>query len=201
MSILKKTMSITRFKVSDIPSDDNINGIANILMSGFEKCKIQEIDPYEEMTYGWTNTLNNFFPRFDDASFIIGNYVSISLRIDKKSVPASVVKKEVAIQSKKECEKLGVEKLSKAQVAHIKEKIFELLLSNTPAVPKIFDIIWDVENKDLYLFCANNGVIEILEDIMLESFGLHVKMRFPFTMAVESVDENTVSKLKQTSFV
>lgn len=200
MSILKKSMTIARFKVSDIPTDDYITGVAEILKSGFEKCKIEEIDPYDEMTYGWTNTLDNFFPNFENRSFIVGNYVSVSLRIDKKTVPASVLKKEMAIKSKEECEKLGVNKLSKAQTADIKERLYELLLSNTPAVPKTFDVIWDVENKDLYLFGANNTLIEILEDIMLESFGLRVKMVFPFTLGSCHVDEDVLSEIKPTIF-
>lgn len=200
MSILKNSVSVTRFDVLEVPSSDDGSGLIEILRKGFHENKFKDIEPNEEIAFGWTNTLDNFYPDFETGLFIVGNYVHVSLRVDKKTVPSSVLKKEVFIACREECLKLGTERLSKGHVAEIKERKMEALLLGAYAVPSCFDVIWDVENKNLMLLHTNSIAIEILENLMFESFGVKMRMIFPFTLAMKNFNESVLAQIKPTTF-
>lgn len=200
MSIMKASASITRFTVSGIPEVDGKDPI-EAMMDSLNRCKIVEMEMGEDIVWGWTKLVDPYFPKFEDVSFFTGDYVTIGLRIDKKSVPSAVIKKEVYIAERKKREELQVPKLARAVRVMIKEAVIKNLLAKAPAVPTTIDIVWNVQEQTMMLFSTNKLARDVLEDIMQESFGLTIEMVFPFTMSLNSIEEGIVSRIQPTSFV
>ena len=199
MSIFKPTMAVTRYKVSGIPETDGKDPI-RAMMDIFTKDQIVDIPDGEDVSWGWTKLTDPYCPRFDDITFITGNYVTVGLRVDKKSVPAAALKKEVYLVEKKEMEEKQIPKLARTAKVMIKEAVLKNMLAKAPVVPAIFDVVWNVSDMEIYLFSTNKLARNVLEDIIRESFDLSIEMIFPFTMAEESVDESELVNLTQTVF-
>lgn len=199
MSIFKPTMAITRYKVSGIPETDGKDPI-KAMMDIFTKDQIVDISDGEDVSWGWTKLTDPYCPKFDDITFITGSYVTVGLRVDKKSVPAAALKKEVYIAEKKEMEEKQIPKLARTTKVMIKEAVLKNMLAKAPVVPATFDVVWNVSDMEIYLFSTNKLARNVLEDIIHESFDLSIEMVFPFTMAEESVNESELVNLAQTVF-
>ena len=94
MSILSSSVSITQFKVEGKLRSPILETVAN----GLKKFAISEIDEdISDKAIGWTSFHKPYQPDFDGSSFVYGNYLVFSLRIDKKNIPAKVLKKYIMI--------------------------------------------------------------------------------------------------------
>jgi len=201
MSLFKPSMAVTRYTVSGIPMADETDMMSAIL-NALEVGRIQEVQDGEDVAWGWTSLLVPFEPKFNDMSFMTGDYITIGMRIDTKKVPAATLKHEVYLAEKAYKEAHQIPKLARAQKVMIKESVFKNLLAKAPVVPKNFDIIWNVSEQKIYLLSTNKMARMMLEDMIDQSFGLTIRMLFPFTMALESgIDEDTVASAEITSFI
>lgn len=199
MSIFKKTKSITRYDVSGLPEKDG-EDIIKVINDGLNAFSFLEIGMGEEMSWGWSGLFNQFESSFDSSSFMFGNFVGATLRIDRKIIPGKVFKKALYFAEKKAMEDNQVPKLSRASKVMIKEAVKAELLKTTPATPTSYDVLWDVGAMKLSLFSTQKLAREVIEDIMRESFNLELSMIFPFTMAEKTQDESEIEKLSETNF-
>ena len=125
----------------------------DIVLDGLKKNTIAEIDQEAlEMTAGWTSTNRPFFPDFDGSSFVVGSYFIFSLRIDTKRVPSKVIQKYVALEITKKLSESGREYLSREEKRMIKDNVTNMLHRRVPAVPDIYDLIWDNEGRQVLFF-------------------------------------------------
>jgi len=199
MSIFKPTMAVTRYKVSGIPETDGKDPI-QAMMDIFTKDQIVDIPDGEDVAWGWTKLTDPYCPKFDDVTFLTGSYVTVGLRVDKKSVPAAALKKEVYLAEKKEMEEKQIPRLARTTKVMIKEAVLKNMLAKAPVVPATFDVVWNVSDMEIYLFSTNKFARDVLEDIIRESFDLSIEMVFPFTMGEDSVNESELVNLTQTVF-
>lgn len=201
MSIFKNSTSITRYDVSGLPEVDG-KDIIQAVLDNLNANKIFEIEVGEDMSWGWTNILVPFIPKFDDISFMTGDYITIGMRIDRKKIPSATLKKEIFLAEEKEKEEKQLPKLSRATKVMIKEAVIKNLLAKAPSVPASYDIVWNVSEQKLFLMTTNSLARNVLEDLIKESFDLDIRMIFPFTMALNSdVKEDDIARIQPTSFV
>lgn len=194
MSILKNTKSVTRFKISDIEmSNEEILEKLNIY-------KIKEIKPEEEFVFGWSSLLDPYDPNFDDMSFMTGNYLTVSMRIDKKSIPAKLVKKEIDKLQKKVLEERCIRKLSRSTKMQIKESVRSNLLTKIQAVPNEYDVVLDFSKNIIYLLSTSKFAREVFEELIKETFNVQIEMTFPFTMGMKSFEQNKLAELNCVNF-
>ncbi|MDX9819789.1 MAG: recombination-associated protein RdgC, partial [Desulfococcus multivorans] len=120
MGILSSTVSITRYRVDgkiEAPVLENIT-------RGLAGNAITEIDDEaSEKSVGWTALENPFRPDFSGSSFVIGAYLVFSLRIDKKTIPAKIVKKHYQIALARRMTDTGRDHLTKSEKQEIKEGV------------------------------------------------------------------------------
>jgi DNA recombination-dependent growth factor C len=105
------------------------------------------------------------------------------LRIDKKTVPGKLVQQKITEVLNKRMEEREDQPLSKGEIREIKNQVKQMLISNAPFVPNIYDLFWDYEAATVYLLSNSKAVCEKLEDIFNKSFGLRLVQLFPFTIA------------------
>lgn len=180
MGLLSATTSITCYRVEGkIPKP-----ITETVSNGLKKNTIANIDGQPaEKAVGWTSFEQPFSPGFTPDSILFGTAMIFSLRIDKKAIPASVVKKYCHQEWDKQIAKTGRNALSKNEKKIIKEKVIQDLAVRVPATPRSFDLVWQYEESRLWFFTNLKSANEELETLFGKSFSLRLIRLFPYTIA------------------
>ena len=189
MALISSTHSITRYHI-DGKFDGSIN---EEILNGLIKYSIPKIESeYDEITAGWTPLESPYNPDFEKFSFSFGTYFVFSLRIDKKSIPGKLIQKYMALEIEKKIENSGRDFISRNEKLELKEHVTDILMHKIPAVPSLYDILWDYEQKNLYLYTTQKAANEFFETIFLKSFKLKPIRLFPYTLIeTKSLFSNT----------
>jgi recombination associated protein RdgC len=191
MSLLSASVSITRYKVEGKLETPVLETAAAVL----KKNAIAEIDDQaSEKVSGWTSFEKPYQPDFSGSNFVFGVYLVFALRIDKKTIPAKLIQKYFMIESARRLAESGRQYLSRNEKQTIKDHVVEALYLKVPAVPHIYDIIWNYEASVLWFFSNLKAANEELETLFLRSFGLTLIRMFPYTAAQLSSDLSNTEK-------
>lgn len=202
MGILSSSVSVTRYKVEGKLIEPILETVAN----GLKKNAIAEIDDdISEKAVGWTSFHKPYHPDFYGSSFVYGKDLVFSLRIDKKTIPAKVLKKHFMIESTRLLAKTGREFLSRNEKAGLKDQIVDRLSLRIPATPNVYDLIWSYEESSLWFFSSLKAANEELETLFRHSFDLTLIRLFPYTTAelilgLSDSERDILSNLSPTPF-
>ncbi len=202
MGLLSSTVSLTRYKVEgklDAPILEHITG-------GLKKYAVPaKDDDTSEKVVGWTSFGAPFKPNFENSSFVIGSHFIFSLRVDKKTIPAQIVKKYCAIEEDKQLVLNGRPYLSRHEKNMIKDLVTESLFKRIPAVPNAYDVLWDYEAFSLWFFSTLKSANEELETLFIQTFKIPIIRLFPYTQAdlligLSDSERDTLNNLAPTNF-
>lgn len=202
MGLLSTSIGLTRYRVEGRLEAPLLETVSQLLI----KNTIAEIDQEDsEKAVGWTSFQHPFNPNFDGSLFSIGTYFVFSLRVDKKSIPAKVIKKHCLLEEDRKLKEDGREYLSRNEKKMIKEKVIAILSQRVPATPNIYDLIWDYEKAKLYFFTNQKSANEELETLFSKTFKLTLIRLFPYSIAelstqLDSMEKDVLSKLSPTKF-
>jgi len=179
MGFLSATQSMSRYHILDAfdtePMEQVRDGLIQHAIPTLE-------NEYEEISAGWTPFESPYLPDFEQFSFVFGTYFLFSLRIDKKSIPAKLVHKQMAIEIEKKKHASGRDFVSKNEKSEIKETIMDVLMQKMPAIPNVYDVLWDYDARNLFLFTTQKAANEFFETIFFKSFNLKPVRLFPYTL-------------------
>ena len=180
MGILSSAVSITRYRV-----EGKIEGpVTEIVSNGLKKNAIQEIDEEaDSRAVGWTSFENPFHPNFDGSSFVFGNLFVFALRIDRKSIPAKLLKKHLTLETSKRLSKSNRRFLSKDEKQALKDKVISDLAIRIPSTPNVYDLIWNYEASSLWFYSNLRSANEEIETLFRRSFNMGLLRLFPYTAA------------------
>jgi recombination associated protein RdgC len=191
MSLLSASVSITRYRVEGKLGTPVLETVAAVL----KKNAISEIDDQaSQKVSGWTSFEKPYQPDFSGSNFVFGAYLVFGLRIDKKTIPAKLIQKHFMIESARRLAESGRQYLSRNEKQTIKDHVVEALYLKVPAVPHVYDIIWNYEESVLWFFSNLKAANEELETLFLRSFGLTLIRMFPYTAAQLSSDLSNTEK-------
>ena len=180
MSLSSNTVSITQYNVQGQYNSRVIDTVAD----GLTKNTISDIDQQIlDKAVGWTSFDKPFQPDFSGSAFVYGNYFIFSLRIDKKNIPAKVLKKHYTIEAARRMTESGRDYLSKTEKKIIKDHVLNALSLRIPATPNIYDVVWNYEESSLWFFSNLKAANEELETLFSKSFRLSIIRIFPYTAA------------------
>jgi recombination associated protein RdgC len=179
MGFLSATVSVSRYHISGKFDTEPMEQVRN----GLIKHSIPKLEnEYEEIFAGWTPFESPYLPDFEKFSFVFGTYFLFSLRIDKKSIPAKLVQKQMAIEIEKKKTASGREFISKNEKSEIKETVMDVLMNKMPAIPNVYDVLWEYETAALYLLTTQKAANEFFETLFFKSFSLKPVRLFPYTL-------------------
>lgn len=179
MGLLSSSHTIARYIVEGEIEDS----ILETIRQGLKKNTISEIeDEYAEITTGWVPFESHFDPDFERFAFSYGNIFLFCLRIDKKSVPAKIVKKHTTIEIQKRLKESGRDFLSKNEKTDIKDTVIEQLMRRIPSTPNVYDVLWNYDESEVIFFTTQKAANEELETLFSHSFNLKLIRWFPYTM-------------------
>lgn len=180
MGLLSSTVSLTRYHVEG----DIATPIIDTIHRGLVANAIMDIDDdVAEKSAGWTAFRDPFKPDFEGSSFVLDPYFVFSLRIDKKSIPAKVVKKRYARETAQRMKEAGRDYLSRSEKQAIKEKVIQSLCLRIPATPNTYDVLWHPEARKVWFFTTQKAACDALETLFTKSFSVRLIRIFPYTLA------------------
>jgi len=153
---------------------------------GVKKGAFREIDtPGDEVGMGWV-AMEDFTDRdFPGASYLRGNYVALSLRVDTIRVPPRILEIQVRKESAKLLEETGKQRLSSAQHRELKERIKETLKRQVFPSIQVFDLIWDTSKAVAYFGAHAVKARDRVESHFKKCFGLTLVPLIPYIRATE----------------
>ena len=202
MGLLSTSIGLTRYHVNGELKPPILETMAKRL----KKNMIVDIDREDsEKAVGWTSFQSPFNPNFDDSSFVVGTYFVFSLRLDKKSIPAQVIKKHCLQEEYRKLKEEGRDYLSRNEKKIIKENMISVLSQRVPATPNIYDLYWDYEKANLFFLSNQKSTNEELENLFSKTFKLTLVRLFPYSMAelttqLNPSDKDLLVKLTPTQF-
>lgn len=202
MGLLSSSVSIAQYRVEGKLEKPVIETVARCL----KKNVIPDVDEdIADRTVGWTSFDKPFNPDFDGSSFLIGTYFVFSLRIDKKTVPTSLIRKHCAMETAKRLAATGRKYLSRDEKSMIREQVTSVLTLRIPATPNVYDLIWNYEESSLWFFSTLKSANEELETLFFRSFQLPLIRLFPYTTAdlatgLSDTQRDNLVKLTATDF-
>lgn len=180
MGLLSSSVSINRYYVEGKIEEP----VLDTVKKGLEKYSFPENDedPSNKIS-GWTSFNNNFNPDFGGSSFIIDELFVFSLRIDKKNVSPKIIKKYLYIETSKRLKETGKGYLSANEKKEIKEDVTDALFLRVPAVPNIYDVVWNYEKSTVWFFSNSKSANEEFEILFSSSFNQSLIKIFPYSAA------------------
>ena len=179
MGLISSTHSLSRYHVEGTFD----GGTMEAVREGLIKNAIPVIESqYDEITAGWVPIESPYTPDFEKFSFIFGTYFLFSMRVDKKSIPLKLIQKHMAIEIEKKKQETGRDFLSKNEKTEIKEMVVDVLMQKMPSIPSVYDVLWDYEGKELFLFTTQKAANELFETLFFKSFNHKAIRIFPYTI-------------------
>ncbi len=196
MSLLKGTASFVRFSVDGTLPENSLDFIAKRIMA----FSFKDIDEtYDEYSIGWVSILNMFDTQFGFASYVAGDYITLTLRIDERKVSPAILKKYVQKEEERVRLERQVPKLGRSVKVQIKERIRTELMRKAIPIPATFELCWNLSNSTLLFFSTNKKIHSVLEDFIKESFGVLIRQQIPYVTAEYLVGGDHIMRLENLS--
>jgi recombination associated protein RdgC len=194
MGLLSSNVSITRYQVLGQLADPLMDTLTRLLTQN----AIVEIDDEDmDQSAGWTSFEDPFTPDFNGSTFVMGSQFIFSFRMDKKAIPSKVVNKRYRQEITKRLKESGKEFLSRNEKKQIKEDVIRELSLRIPATPNVYDVLWNYEKTSLWFFSTQKSANEAFEVFFTKSFKLNLVRRFPYTAALESLEDSEKDMLNR----
>ncbi len=169
MGLLKGPLTFSRFMVmGELPSDFN-----EMINRQLRQYAFQDLaGSSEEKTMGWTSVENVLDTDFREASYAWGDYLLFSLRMDRRTVPPSLLKIRALEAEKHYLKETGRKKVDKIAREEIREGVRQDLLSHSHPTPSFYEVCWSASSGVLLLTCLSEKVMQDFQDLFKGSFEL-----------------------------
>ena len=162
------SMALTVFRV-DNP--------AAVTAGALKKHAFQSIDSLkgEELAVGWTSIEDMLDTAWSGSVPEKGQWLCFALRVDKRKVPAAVLKKhyEEALHKETQArEAAGEGPVSRGRKRDLKELTRQRLLAATEPAPSVVDVAMHMHTGLLLVASGSKGALDQLAELMAASFGI-----------------------------
>ncbi len=201
MAFINGSASFTRFSIEGELPENSMEFIAQRIAA----YSFQDIDDtIEEYSMGWVSVANMFDASFRYASFMNGDYVVLSLRLDERKVSPAVLKKFIQKEEERIKREKQIPRLGRAARLEIKERIKTELTRKAMPVPTVYDLVWNLSESTVIFFTTNRKAHALLEDIFKDCFGLLLVHQIPWVTAqylLDPAELGSMEKLAPEIFV
>lgn len=199
MSIKSSSQTLRRYQVEgELPDNFSKNMLENI-----EKFSFKEIEEgnVKEISIGWVSIDNPYILPLMDNSYDKNDYIVMSMRIDRKTIPARTLKSFIIKEEQKRLRGLNRERLSYNEKKDIRESVYLKLLQQALPASGVYDFFWNLSNSSLFFFASgesiNNKFIELFE----QTFQIRLKKMSPLGIALNhDIPKEKIMNLKENSF-
>ena len=196
MGLLSASASISRFSVKGAPKPDYRQHYPlQIRRHGFREL---DENSASERSLGWVNLLDVLDNKFIGEEFFKDNFITFSLRIDVRKVPPQALKYYCMRAEAEQKARLNKQFLAKAERQEIRERIYFQLLKRVIPRTSIYDMIWNLETKEVLFSSLNNTLCGEFAELFKKTFDLSLIALFPYTIAQMQLTEQQLALVEQT---
>lgn len=193
MGLLSRAATFVRYGVEgEVPEN-----FWNFAAERIAQYSFQDIDDtFDEYSIGWVAVDNMFDNSFAHASYAVGDYIILALRIDERKVSKSLLNKFTLKEEERIKKEKQVPRLSRNHRLRIREDIRLQLVKKAMPLPAVYDMVWNLADNTVLFFTTNAKAQSILEDFFKECFGLTIILQVPYLAAAHLLDYREQEHLK-----
>lgn len=193
MGFMSNTVSMFQYQVlGDLPPNHEEWAQECLMKNAFKPIDATA----DEESVGWVSMEDQLDFTFDNINtFSRGDYLVFTLRRDRRTVPAALLKNMVA----QECQRWlrahsHLKGVPSQKRVEIRENLTASLMTKALPIPSAVDIIWNTATGILNVASLNTKVLDLLEDEFRETFtGLTLMPIHPMKRA-EMVCDDTLAQ-------
>jgi recombination associated protein RdgC len=175
MGLLKGTMSFSLYRLEGSLPDQVDDFLARQLKAfAFRNIILTS----EEKAMGWTSLENVLDTDFEGAKYAWGDYLMLALRVDRKTVPPSLLKIRLLEAEQDFLAETGQKRIYREQRDDLRERVHLELFSKSQPIPSFYEFCWSISQKTLILCSLSEKVIDDFQDFFKQTFSLPV---YPYT--------------------
>ncbi len=187
MGFIASSVSIIRYRVRGEIEGSFWDAVDQGITSG----AFREIETAsDEIGIGWAS-IDDFTDTTLHSSYVRGNYVAVSLRVDSARIPPRVLEIQLKKEARKILEQTGAHRLSAAQNRDLKDHLKQSLKKQVFPSIQVYDLIWDTANAVAYFGSHSPRARERIEQHFKKCFGLTLVPLIPFIRAEEILAESS----------
>jgi len=204
MGLVHGSVAYRRFRVTDsLPK-----GFHEKLVVGLQRHAFREITPGKnsEQSVGWVNGLDPLDADLTLDKVIIGRYIFLGIRWDRKNVSTLLLKAKLAERIRATLAERRVKKLSREEVTQIRQATKDALIASVSPTTTVYEVLWDVEKSIVYLSTHTARIADMFVDLFIETTGLEIEedtlvSRVEQFAEARGGEEIDIETLEETSFV
>jgi len=167
MGFLNGNVSFSLFEIVD-------GAVLPTVEEYYRKIKSFSFDPARPAAekMGWTSIENVLDAGFENNLTDGSRYRLFALRIDRQVIPAAVVKMRCLEEQARLLASNGQKKLYREQRESIHESVCVELKKAIPPTPRVYEVIWNVEEGLVYFGSLSVKVMDDFVSLFRETFGI-----------------------------
>ncbi len=176
MGLLKGQLTFSRYRViGDLPANPH-----DFIDTQIKLFSFKDLLSENEKIMGWTSLENVLDTDFEYANYLLDDYIIFSLRIDRKTVPAALLRLKILEAERSRMEEKSVERLYKAERNDIRDAVRLNLLKRTPSVPSFYEVCWSLSQKWVIFGSHTEKVADDFEDLFKRTFNVKLIPSVPW---------------------
>jgi recombination associated protein RdgC len=176
MGLIKGNFSFVRFEVEGRLPQAFLTFVNNrIRENAFREARSST----EEKRMGWVSATDVLDSDFEQANYALGDYLIFSLRVDRKQIPARLMKIRLLEEQRRFMAEHNQPRIGKAVTEGLREKIKLELLTKSDPVPSFYDILWAVGQKKVYFSSLADKIADDFVDLFKKTFSLSLRRVLP----------------------
>ena len=185
MGVLKGNMTTRRYRVfGALPSDFRDRFREALVAHAFREPASRT---YAEEVVGWVEIGNLLDTRFDNSDhWLFESYVVLGLRIDKKAVPAKLLRAHVAKAAREWCDAEGRARCPATVKAELRERIEDELLARCLPKIAVYELVWHVDEGWLAFHNTSERINDRLRTVFFRTFGLRLLPESPLDLLADA---------------
>jgi hypothetical protein len=194
MGLLKGSFTFSRFHVEGQLPQDFLNFINSRIKANSYKDSFKST---EEKNMGWVSLTDILDADFKKANYALGDYLIFSLRVDRKLIPAKLMKIKLMEEERRFLAESGKSRINKQMAEGIKDKVKLEMLTKLDAIPSFYDVCWAVGKNTLYFSSLSDNVADDFIDLFKKTFSLTLRRFSPqennlITKESESIETSSL---------
>ncbi|HDZ89609.1 MAG: recombination-associated protein RdgC [Deltaproteobacteria bacterium] len=191
MGLISGSTSFTRYLAKDSLPEDFMKDLSEkITRHSFQGLDEQSVD---ERSFGWVNIMNMFDSRFAGLEFLKEPYITMSLRVDERKVPATALKQHCLEAEERIKRDENLEYLPKNRRLDIKEGVRMRLLRRAIPASRCYDMVWNYSTGLVIFGSTSNRICDEFVELFLKTFGIELLAICPYILAGRALEKQGTS--------
>ena len=176
MGLLKGGFSFARFHMDGKLPQDFLNFINKQIKANSYR---ETQKSTQEKQMGWVSLTDVLDADFEQANYVLADYLVFCLRIDRKLISPKLLKLKLMEEEKRYLAESGKNRINKQIAVGIKEKVSLELIQRQDAVPSFYDICWSLKQNTIYFSSLADKVADDFVELFKKTFLLNLRRLLP----------------------